>query len=448
MKRNEQMYTIILIVVLTLGALALGVFFPIALVTVGILLASLAMLGAALLIVFWLLPYVPFAIALLANDPNRNRHDDEEFDRVYEPSTFGFFTSLQPGQVKIIERNQRFIRCIMRFDGHTFAGSVSGAHIPRNSERFWEVIETPRGGRDFHPIVEPWKYDIDETGKSIERQPKWLEKLFYRWCRRVYDITGFVFTGIYPFQTVRVYPMDRYKLDTDDLGYIRSKMKQDYSDHYRVEDFQFGVVVPRADTKDKVPVSITQNFIGRVANPYEAAYSTDDDWGARLLSIIADAVTNATRSEPLDNILSATNKRSKDRVKKAVLAIEIKPKPGQTEEDLTKGIRAFGFKAIDTYILDVSTTDPNYAEGLADLAKARVDRDAKIERAKGLAAEVGLPAAEAEKYNVFGEISLRNRGMVDAAKAAGDKAIVMLGNNPTSTDPLVAKVERNTRKDK
>ncbi len=388
---------------------------------------------------------MPFAIELLANDPNGKRLDEDDFDRVYEPSTFGFFTSLQPGQVKIIERNQRFIRCIMRFDGHTFAGKIAGANIPRNSERFWEVVSTPEGQQDFHPVVKPWEHDINDEGEHIERTPKWWEPFFYRWCRKVYDVTGFIFTGIYPFQTVRVYPMDRYELEMDDEGNVKPKMKHDYSDHYRVEDFQFGVVVPKADTLDKVPVSITQNFIGRVANPYEVAYTTDDDWGARLLSIIADAVTNSTRTDLLDDVLSAKNKRVRDKIKKSVLAIEVKPRNGQKEEDVTKGIRAFGMKAIDTYILDISTSDPAFAKKLADLAQARVDRDAMSERAKGMAAQVEEPAAAAERHGMYGELSLKNRGMVDTAAAAGDKAIVMFGN--TSTDPITAKVERNTRKE-
>lgn len=439
------MWTLVSIAVIVVLLLLLGWVSPIALTVTLVTLISLAVLVGIILIVFWYLPYVPFIIELLSNDPNGNRQDDDEFDRVYEPSTFGFFTGIQPGQVKIIERNQRFIRCIMRYDGHTFAGSVDGANIPRNSERFWEVTATPSGQKDFFPVVEPWKHDIDESGKHVMRNPKWWEPLFFKWCVRVYDITGFVFTGIYPFQTVRVYPMDRYELEMDDQGNVKPRMKSDFSDHYRVEDFQFGVIIPKADTLDKVPVSITQNFIGRVANPYEVAYATDDDWGARLLSTIADAVTNVTRSELLDDVLSARNKRAKDKIKKAVLAIEIKPKSGQKEEDVTTGIRAFGLKAIDTLIVDISTTDPDYAEKLSDLALARVDRDAMIERAKGMAAQVEEPAAAAERHGKFGEIALRNRGMVDAAAAAGDKGIVVLGN--TSIDPMTAKVERNTRKE-
>ncbi len=102
-------------------------------------------------------------------------------------------------------------------------------------------------------------------------------------------------------------------------------------------------------------------------------------------------------------------------------------------------------KAIDTYILDISTSDPAFAKKLADLAQARVDRDAMSERAKGMAAQVEEPAAAAERHGMYGELSLKNRGLVDTAAAAGDKAIVMFGN--TSTDPITAKVERNTRKE-
>lgn len=435
------------LLILTLAFILAGTILPLeALVVIAVALGTIILIATMLFAVFWLLPYIPFAIESLANDPNIGR-EEGEMHRTYEPSTFGFFTGLQPGQVKIIEREERFVRCIMRYDGYTFAGEKPGANIPRNSERYWEVVESLPNGRDFYPIVQPWKHDIDENGNPTTRDPKWWEPLFHRWCVRVYNITGFVFTGIYPYQTVRIYPMDRYVDERDDEGRFTTKIKEDYSDHYRVEDFQFPVAVYKADTQDMIPVNITLNFVGRVANPYEVAYATDDDWGARLLSVITNAVTEHTRITPIQELLAAKNKTQSRKLVKAVLAVEVKPKRGESEEDVATGTRAFGMKAIDAYVHDISPVDPQVAIELGGLALARVYRDSQKERAVGDAALVSETAKAAREQSEYGELALRMQGNINTAKAAGDKGIVILGDNAGSIDPLTAKVERNTRKD-
>lgn len=385
-----------------------------------------------------LLPYIPFAVQVLANDPNRNR-DADEMHRSYPPSTFGFFTTLQPGQVKIIERGQRFVRCIMRYDGHSFRGFDPNSGLPSNTEKYWDVIETrtaSSGTKDAHPIQSP---GIDAA--------LW-EKIFYWWRMKVYDLTGHVFTGIYPFQTVRVYPMDRYELLHDDDGNLTTRMREDFSDHYRVEDFQFPVRVKKADTKDKIPVDVILNFVGRVENPYETAYATDDEWSARLLSIISHAVMTWTRYTPVNNVLSAASKERSLALRNAVLAIDHRKSgevPKASDGDREEGIEAFGLKAIDNYILDISPVDAETARRLGDLALARVDRDAAKQRAKGEAAGVAEFAAAAKQYGRDGSRALEVQGNINTAKAAGDNAIIILGEGEKKTDPLMAALLREIK---
>ena len=395
-------------------------------------LLATALFALGLFLYLWLMPYIPFAVQALANDPNRNRPKDVK-RRSYQPSSFGFFTTLQPGQVKIIERGKRFKRCIMRYDNHMFIGERAGEGIRQNSEKYWEVVETEgAGNEDSYPI-------------HLPDNANFLQRLLHAWSKNVYEVTGYVFTGLYPFQTVRVYPMDRYNLIHSDDGSVTTEVQEDFSDHYRVEDFQFPVAVRKADTKDKIPVDIVLNFIGRVENAYEVAYATDNDWSARLMSDISNAAMSWTRHTALDSVLSAKNATDGLRLKRAVLSVDSRKR---TEDGTEEGIESYGLAAIDASIIDISPSkfDNEITNKLGDLAIARIDREAAKQRAKGEAAGVGEFAAAAAKHGRLGSRALEVQGKINTAKAAGQNAIVIIGDNSGKPDPILAALLREQKK--
>ncbi len=355
----------------------------------------------ALVLFLFILPLIPTAVERLSNKPNRFRNDSKIAD--YSVSNFGFFTSLAPGQVKIIEAGDRFIRCIMRYNGHTFAGFVDSS-ISENTSDYWEVIKTPVGKDDAHPFPAP------EIGLSV---------LFWAWQRWVYHLTGYVCVGIYPFRRVRTYTLDRFKKARD--GSIIEI--EDYSDHFRVADFMFPVEIPKADTSDMSTVRVEVEAIPQVHNPFMVAYQTDD-WANRLASEIRSDVAGYTPTRPLTEVLAAKNNGGPDGLIQVLM-----------KESATPGIR---MKQV--LIPDISQVEPDTEIGkrTAALAVARVDRAVKEELAIGDAAQLKAQIDVVKEGGNIGLAVLSVEGNVRTAKAAGDRAVVVLGGNGGSADPIQA----------
>jgi regulator of protease activity HflC (stomatin/prohibitin superfamily) len=397
--------------------------------------ALAAIVGAVLLL--FILPLIPGFIDALVNKPNLYRPEGEK-ELTYPESTFGFFTYLQPGRVKMIERGERFVRAVMKFDGHMFLGEQhENAYEPDDAE-YWEVVKAPPAYRDAHPLPPPWRKRGAFFFAWLLYSP--ISVVWWLWKRWVYFITGGVFTGVWPFQQVRTYPMARFKKIPLESGVIHLDRVEDWSDHYRVADFLYPADIPRADTKDKIPVNIELDVVAQVLNPYKTAYNTDNDWPTRLLTSIADGVTTYTRATALDEVLSASNPaeaRQLANVIKEVGAEHADPeKQGPT--------RDFGITIKRVQVIDISPVSEEHARKLGDVAIARVDRKAREERAIGEAApirESGKALREFPEALVIPQIE----GNVRTAQAAGDKAIVFLGTNSQPTDPTLAAILRELR---
>ena len=368
----------------------------------------------------FVVPAVPGFIELLINKPNRNQVGSTPIDKTipdFPKSQFGFFTFLQPGRVKIIERGNRFIRAVMRLEHHMFNGEQENDLTPRHQE-YWEVVKTPPEYTDSGPIPpHPWtKYGQFDWLVWITYSP--ISLLFWIWKRWVYKKTGAVFTGIYPFQRVRIYPLEHFKRITGEKGEVSLQRILDYSDHYRVADFQYPLQVPHVHTKDKVPVKVLVNVVARVYNPYMTAYNTDDDWGSRLTASINDAITTFVRPRPIDDVLS-TEPGDVHKLAQTIEKIGVyKTKKGAVCE--------FGLIIRLAQILDVSPSPMTDEERkLADLAFARIDKASREERAKGDAALIRETGRALEEHP-NASLVLQIDGMVRAAEAAGKQGNLVL----------------------
>lgn len=363
------------------------------------------------------LPLIPTAIERLSNHPNRLRGKSTGTDE-YPVDHFGFFTKLAPGQVKIIEAGDRFLRCIMRFDGHTFAGFDRSQELVRNRSGYWEVIPTSDGQDDAHPITRPLG-------------PVRLFNLFiWIWASWVYSLTGYVFIGLYPWRRVRTYPIKRFKTKKLSNGSEETYRVDDYSDHFRVADFQFPVVIPETDTQDMMQVRVHLDGLIRVSNPYLAAYHTDD-WAERAEAAITDRVTAYTRPRPLSDILAAQSEEDSEHLALAVKSIG---DPSQTTSDT---ITVFGLKLVQVLVTDISPveTTSNTKKRISDLAFARIERKSAEERAHGDAAQLARQIEVVKEGGPAGFAVLASERNVRTAKAAGEKGIVVVGG-ASEVDPI------------
>jgi hypothetical protein len=388
-------------------------------------------------IFFFLFPLVPGWIDGLTNNPNANEPLEKPLAAtdLYPKSTRGFFTYLQPGRVKIIERGDRFIRCLMKFDGHLFKGERPDSNLTMRQAEYWEIDKCELGEKESDPIPLPWK-----KWRGL-RRVRWFfyspaSLLFWAWKKWVYTITGAVFTGIYPFQRVRVVPVERFKKEAASDGKIQLIKEVDWSDHYRVLDFQFPVLVPNAHTQDKMPVKVLVNPVFRVDNAYKTAYYTDENWSSRLLADVSGAITAFARSRKLDNVLTAENAEVEKELAEHVYNIGQESKDGPT---VPYGI----ITPHRPQIVDISPSRTEDDQVLGDLARARVDRSASEERAKGNAAPIREMGAALREYPEAAVIP-QVEGMIRTAQAAGDKAIFIVGGTQ-AISPGEATIVRELR---
>ena len=401
----------------------------------------------------YLLAYIPGAVEALSNKPNRLRPVPERQDitkRDYDPSLFGFFTTVRPGQVKLIQRGGKFVCGILDYHRHMFKGELTTNDlVPRDSE-YWEVIDTPRGEQDTHPIPFPI-----QKWAELWNKPQWLlyfpiSILWWSWKRWIYNRTGYVFTGIYPFQVVRVYPMERFDRVTRSDGTVDLVRREDYSDHYRVAHFQYPARVARADTRDNLPVNVLLNEVAQVFNPHHAAYNTDDDWPTRFLGSVSNRVTMFTRPRPLDQVWTAQSPDTVEELSKFVTLggahVTDEERAAGVILTVTEGSTcAFGVKIIETQVLDISPSNASDEQQLGAPARSKAQRLGDEELAKGRAAyirEEGLALRE----HPHADIVVQNESMVRAAEAAGKNGgIVILGSSGQTIDAGIAAILKELR---
>lgn len=386
-----------------------------------------ASLLISLVIFLVILPLFPGAIEYLSNNPNRLRKYYSEENQAagnYPVSEFGFFTFVIPGQVKIIERGKRFIRCVMRYDDHTFFGVSKGGleeGVRRNELEYWDVIKSKKyNDEDFHPIPDLGFWS-------------WVNPIWW-WARFIYRLTGGVFTGIYPFQRVRTYQITRLEKVLKEDGTFEFRPKTDFSDHYRVAPTQLFVEVPEADTSDKIPVIVKKVQTVQVTNPYSTAYNTDADWTTRFFTAAADAINAFTRSRSVDDVMSVTEGKGEAVFGEHVVK-RLNKKPTKTGKVSHPVVSTFGLLVSESALLDITPTRPTSEaqERLADLAFARVDRAAREERGRGEAKAVEDMVLAATSRGQQGVDVFNQEANVRVAEAAGKSGGTVIVDTGGST---------------
>lgn len=414
--------------------------------------AVITLLGIILLAGFGA-PLIPHLVNYLANKPNEFRpvrnidNNSSLVDQTkrlanvgtYEASKFGFFTFIKPGRVKAIVRGERFRRFIMRYDGYTFKGDVV-RNIPQNTREYWNVIATPRGEDDSHPIP-----------KSIR---KGHLDIMWWWSRWVYFLTGGVFTGIPPFQTVETYELEQLIKVIDDSSGATGSYQfipwKDYSDHIRAAEYQFFVQLPEVETRDQVKVRLQFALTILIVNPYCALYDTDTKWASRLFTAVVSEVTSAVGRLGYKQVTSRTTQSGE-----AIANLLIQPilalndTESAEDRDAEFSLKTIGMVIKAAELIGADVTDAKLAAALADEAVSLVDRQAELNRSEGKAGAINNIAQAARKHGAYGELALRTEATVrtaDAASKNGGTVILTAGESGTKVDPQIAMLRESIEK--
>ena len=213
---------------------------------------------------------------------------------------------------------------------------------------------------------------------------------------------------------------------------------EDYSDHFRVADFQFPIRVPSADTRDKIPVSVFIEVMAQVFNPFETAYWIDD-WSTRLSSAGVDAVTHYTRIRPYDDVVSIRDAEASRDFSDEIARIGTL--------DAKNSVAAIGIRIKQVLIVDISPRREEDGIRLGEVARARVDRDSAELRAEGRAAEIRKQSEAVRENGHIGLAVLAAERNVRTATAAGEKAIVVVGGGG-DVDPIQVAILQELKKAK
>lgn len=353
-------------------------------------------------------------------------------------SNFAFFTALLPGQAKIVQLGDDFEDLLLNFPGHTIAGEktdASGMKVnniskEKEPEKYYEVVESG-DGPDFQLIPFPKPQTIDLLVITY-RYPWWLWKSF------VYKFTKLLFTGIWPLQTVFTYEMRYWNEE--------GVFVQNRSDHFRVQPFDFNVLIPSAGTKDSAPIRIETTFTAQVFNPYLAAYKTDyGNWSRRVNSFLPSEVDNYTRGKPLSDVYASEDTG----VINTILSLGAIV-PGCSKEDEEPFFHTFGIKMLKAGTPDRSIVDEKLERQLLQPAIALAAKKANITTAEGQARAIKIITKAIKKGEGVGELVAQLERDKIVTRDLGEGANLLLslgnsGNNDTEIlKSLLAKISELT----
>ncbi|MFT5831757.1 MAG: hypothetical protein ACI9SY_000126 [Candidatus Paceibacteria bacterium] len=397
------------------------------------LLLALVVLPLCLLIILMLASLGVSVTRLLIINPNANKPSNYDpslqgSEPGFEVDDFGFFTEIEDGQAKVIVKGQKFVRAIMEAPGLSFRGEHE--RLSRRDEAYYDVIKTPDGRRDTDPAA---TYDLFSL--KVLTGPYWF--VIWLWQRLTFRWFGLVWAGFWPFRKLRIYPIEYFDEAKTSKGEFNLKRRLNYSDHYRVFDFQFFIPIDSVDTKDTIPVSMIISQIMRITNVYRVAFKSDNNWTARLFARIPSVVNEVVNTLKAEDVVSKNSNgihlttRLRNAISKLAKVDKEDHKPlgplsemglGYAEDSLTIPDRSFKLDTDEAL--------------LGEPARAQARMRAQQLEAKGQAANIRESAkAMAEGGEMIekagpGALALAEiEGRVRQAKAAGESGgTVIVGN--------------------
>jgi regulator of protease activity HflC (stomatin/prohibitin superfamily) len=403
----------------------------------------------------FLFPPIPGAVNSLIQQPNRYRpapadigktEDSEITTRDYPPSKFGFFVKLVPGREIRIELGGIAVKGMMATDHRMYLGEQANDYTRKHAE-YWENVPTPPGYEDSHPIPAPWK---KRTWKWLIYSP--FSIVWWLWKLYVYKLTGAVFTGIYPFQMPRVVPMERFVMRVKNGNAVVDRI-EDYSNHYRVEQFMFPLLIGDVDTQDMIPLKILLNVVASVFNSYLTAYRTDDRWSSRLIASITDPVTAYARSTSLRTLWVAASEAVARTLAERVMALGRRQLPPVPLDQLDpRSPCVYGIQIHSVEIIDISPMNDTDTLAFGAEARAEVQKRALKQLAEGNAAELTETGKAMAAMDVaitnnpaaleIARLQARIRTAQAAADGKGNNLIIVDGGSINQDQALMAQLLR------
>ncbi|MEK7531576.1 MAG: hypothetical protein AAB545_01470 [Patescibacteria group bacterium] len=385
-------------------------------------------LGAVSGIVIFLLLFgfaSPLFIGLLVNHPDQKPKELRKGPY--------FFTYMTHNVVKIKVRGDRLIGMLMN-NGHLKFKNEKPENIldPQN----WEICSN------------------DPSSEKLLSSEELLLELTWNpiswWAVWVYRVTGAIFTGIYPFQKLKMFEIRRVLQEKDKDGNPLTKdgkpvFKEvtEESDHLIISEFIWNFIVPSADTRDTgVKVRVEGALRVQCVNPYLTTWGTYR-WDLALYNAIVSKTAALTRTKFYKEIQAVTEEKQYGFMTSLAEINDVLGKKkedgekGEGKKEKNDGIEAlYGLKIIEVQIFDIEadTEDGNVKTALS--APWRAEQEALgIERlAKADAVAITKRANAINKGHEAGTLALLWEQKAKIAKAGANITFIEGG---VSTDPAI-----------
>lgn len=365
---------------------------------------------------------------LLTIKPNSRRPSNpytDDGDLTYKATRFGFFVKIGPGMQIIITRASRFVTIIMDHPGYTFAGRTKAGKLAGHKARspeYWEVVETPKGESDTHPIPFRWKQLAFFFPLAPISVPWWL-------CKRIiYSVNGQVFSGIPGFQGPLIYALEWFDEVTSGDGNITLRRVKDFTYFFYVREFSFWIPVGSADTKDLAGVRMFIMLQLWTQNAFRLAFRSGKNWSTRALGTGTSEINNSTRAFSLKSVLGSDE--TDDHA--------IGDVPARALTNIREKYKRFGLGVHSMEIAEREASDDDLAKSFQKEAQAGVDAAARLVQL-GVDKQVIVQTAEAVKKGGAAAALIAKYERDEAVvKAAGDRAIVSIGGDESSENTLLA----------
>lgn len=365
--------------------------------------------------------YSIFAVfGLLFSSYLQNRPYVMDENGVATPNNFGVFTSLSPGQVKIIERGDTPVKFLMSFGGHSFQG---GPYGDLSEEENYKIETKGKGGvMEVLPIPKFFKFGSNNWFFSLfdimfvtHRYLWWICKVI------IYIPNGMIFTGIPPWQKVRIYKLEYLKLEKGQLV-----TRSNYSDHFRAMPFDVYIKVPSVETNDNVVLEVTFHLICKVVNPWKTAYKVtkDEGWYNRINGLLAGQVRDYYREKTYDQTLSGKT----DLIEKIV---------GKTKDNTTEmksQLNLIGIEIDKISVYDQSVLDKELMKSLGAVAIAKANATARGIEAEAEADAIKKIVEQVVHGGEQGNLVYRQESTIRAIEAAPEGALISINTTPNSSE--------------
>jgi hypothetical protein len=360
---------------------------------------------------------------------NANAEGELQSDPSYPKSDFGFFTKIQPEQVKVLVLGAAFYDAIMDTPGYTFRHLTTWWPMRSNDPTRWDIIEHRGKHRDAYPIsAYNWL-----SWKTVLFGP--YRVVWYLWQVLAYESFKVVFTGFWPIIRLRVYPLEYFRETKTAGGAFGLRRKNNYSDHYRL-DFQLFVPIDKVDTSNLIPITMFASIIMGCANIYRAAFRSDDNWTSRLFARIPSVINEFVGSLKVQQALARGESREKltEQLWEVLKPLaDLPSEPGKRGGPIYE--IGFGFVGDDPLTLpDRSATNPEDTKALGAPARAEALKLARFEEAEGEAAAIRKSGLAVNEAGEGGLVIASIEGNVRAAEAAGQNGGIAIVGGQQAVD--------------